>query len=332
MSIIKTSVTIEVEHSNEYSRGRRSVLDICCNFSDRDSFLSGVGLGNFDGLHTGHMALINTLINECKLKQYNSIIYTFSKHPEHIFRKKLLTPLIITNEHKTDILRDTSLNYLCFEEFDEEYSRIEAEDFVKNILVDKLHAKLVVVGFNYRFGYKGRGNPQLLKALGKKYGFKVIEIPPVKVGDEIVSSTLIRKYISEGNASKVFQLMGRHFSVPGNVVKGKQIGGELGFPTANIIPEPYLVMPRTGVYITRTMIDNCWYNSITNVGKCPTVKNQNFINLETHIIDFNSNIYGQKIEVFFMEKLRNEIKFNSKDTLVEQIKKDVIVAKEYFRD
>jgi len=131
----------------------------------------GIGLGNFDGLHRGHMALVNTLISECRLNDLHSVIYTFKKHPEHILRKKLFTPLIMTMEHKAEILGRTGLNSLYFQNFDEEFSRMPAEDFVEKILTEKLKAKLVVVGFNYRFGYIGRGDVEMLKMIGRRLGF-----------------------------------------------------------------------------------------------------------------------------------------------------------------
>ncbi len=288
----------------------------------------GVGLGNFDGLHRGHMALINTLLSECRINDLYSVVYTFKKHPEHILRKKLFTPLIMTVEHKVGILEKTGLEALYFQEFDEAFSRMRAEAFIEKILVEKMKARLVVVGFNFRFGYMGKGDTELLKRMGKKLGFTVIVIPPVKVREEIVSSTLIRKLIVEGKMEKVFNLLGRHFSVPGKVVTGRKIGRTMGFPTANMMPEPYLVMPASGVYITRTLYQGKWYNSVTNVGTCPTFSENTVASLETHMIEFEGELYGKDIEVFFLKKLRNEKRFQSPQDLIRQIQKDILKAKE----
>ena len=164
------------------------ILDIN---NDRLKGPTGVGLGNFDGLHIGHMALINTLISESKLNVLKSVVYTFTKHPENILRKKLFTPLLTTVNKKTQLLGETSLDYLYFDEFNEVFSRLKPERFIKDVLVDKLGMKLAVAGFDYRFGYKGTGDTKLLQELGKKYNYKVIIIPPIKVENEIVSSTLI---------------------------------------------------------------------------------------------------------------------------------------------
>lgn len=291
---------------------------------------SGIGLGNFDGLHRGHMALINTLINECRIHDLNSVVYTFKKHPENILRKKLFTPLIMTMEHKIRYLDRFGVETLYLQEFDEEFSRMSAEDFIKEILVNKMRVKLAVVGFNYRFGYMCKGDAELLKRLGKKYGYRVIVIPPVKVRGETVSSTLIRQYIMKGKMEKAFDLLGRNFSVPGKVITGRKIGRTMGFPTANLIPEKYLVMPASGVYITRTLYQNQWYNSVTNVGMCPTLKKEQDVTLETHMIGFDGELYGKDIEVFFIKKLRNEKQFERREDLISQIKTDIAEANKFF--
>ncbi len=289
----------------------------------------GIGLGNFDGLHRGHMALINTLISECRINDLHSVIYTFKKHPDHILRKKLFTPLIMTMEHKAEVLGRTGLQSLYFQEFDEEFSRMSAEDFIEKVLIGKMKARLVVVGFNYRFGYMGRGDAELLKRMGSRLGFSVIVIPPVKVREEVVSSTIIRQYIQKGRMEKVFELLGRHFSVPGKVKHGRQVGRTMGFPTANMLPERYLVMPAPGVYITRTLYQGKWYNSVTNVGTSPTIKNEEEVTLETHMMGYEGELYGQDIEVFFLKKLRNEKKFETREDLIRQIKIDIEEAKKY---
>ncbi|MCX7923886.1 MAG: bifunctional riboflavin kinase/FAD synthetase [Clostridia bacterium] len=288
----------------------------------------GVGLGNFDGLHIGHMALINTLIRESKLNGLNSLVYTFTKHPENILRKKLFTPLLTSESKKVELLGETSLNYLYFDEFDEGFSRIKPEAFVKDVLVERLKMKLAVAGFDYRFGYKGQGDTNLLKELGKVYNFKVIVISPIKIDNAIVSSTLIRQNVAKGNMDEVFKLLGRHYSITGDVQTGRRIGNTIGFPTANIHPEEYLILPHDGVYATKTMIGDTWYNSVTNIGYNPTFEGLRKISVETHILNFDKDIYGDRIEVFFISRIRGERKFSCKEELVEQIKKDVFKARE----
>lgn len=292
---------------------------------------TGIGLGNFDGLHIAHMALINTLISESKQRGLDSVLYSFTKHPENIIRKKLFTPLITSTNKKVRLLELTQLDYTYFEEFDEFFSRMSPEAFIKDILVDKLKMKLAVTGYDYRFGYKGQGDVAFLRELGQKYNYKVITIPVIKVDDDIISSTLIRKYVKKGDMDSAFKLLGRHYSITGVVEKGKRIGNKLGFPTANIYPEEYLLMPMDGVYVTRTLLDGKIYNSITNIGNNPTF-NERKKSIETYILDYSGDIYGKDIEVFFLKKTRGEKKFNTIDELVEQIRKDIESARQYFID
>jgi len=292
---------------------------------------TAIGLGNFDGLHAGHMVLINTLIEESRLNGYVPVVYTFTKHTENILRKGLFIPLLTTISKKISLLEETRLDYLCFDEFDETYSRIEPEDFVKDILLKRFNMKLAVTGFNYRFGYKGTGDVDLLNKLGLKYGFKVITIPPVKIDDEIVSSTLIRNYVRKGDMEKVTTLLGRQYSLSGIVQRGRNVGKKLGFPTANIYPENGLAVPDNGVYITKTSIDGEFCDSITNVGNNPTFSDNNKISVETHILDFDRDIYDKYIEVFFIKKIRPEKKFESVSGLIEQISTDIKKAQEYIQ-
>ena len=291
---------------------------------------TAVGLGNFDGLHVGHMVLVNALINEAGISGLESVIYTFTKHPENIIRKSLFTPLLTTVGKRIQILGETRLDHVWFDEFDEEYSRMEPERFVRDILVDRLGARVVVAGFNYRFGYMGRGNSELLGELCKKYDIRAIIIPAVKLGEEVVSSTIIRECILQGDMEKASVLLGRHYSIMGEVLDGKRMGRRIVFPTANLHPEEYLIMPRNGVYLTKTLYCGELYNSITNVGFNPTFGESPVISVETHILGFEQNIYKNDIEVFFLKKLRDERKFKDAGELSAQICRDIKAATEYF--
>ncbi len=302
------------------------------NRIDKDTFQrnTGVGLGNFDGLHIGHMALINTLVSECRLNDLQSVVYTFTKHPDTMLRKTLISQIITTNEQKTKLLESTALDTLCYKDFDESFSRLSPAEFVKDILVDTLKIRIAVVGFNYRFGYMGKGDVEYLKKSGEKYGFRVIVVPPVKVKAEIVSSTLIREYIKKGKMERVFQLLGRHFSLYGTVIAGRRIGRTLGFPTANIMAHPNMAVPANGVYITKTKYDNRWVNSITNVGMAPTLREGSVFSIETHMLDYDEDIYGKDIEVCFIHKLRDEKKYVNIDALKKQVADDIKKTKKYW--
>jgi riboflavin kinase/FMN adenylyltransferase len=297
-----------------------------------DSFqkATGVGLGNFDGLHLGHMGLVNALIDESKKNCLSSVVYTFSRHPYNILKKENFTPILSTIEKKKELLGNTSLDYICIDEFDEKFSKMSPEEFVKKILIDTLKAKLAVVGFDYRFGYMGRGDAYMLRELGEKYNLRVKIIPSIKVDDEVISSTLIRAYITEGNMEKVTKLLGRYYSIKGTVKEGRRVGSQLGFPTANIYPVNNLALPKYGVYITKTFIADRCYESITNVGRAPTFGQHEKISIETYVFDFEQNLYNTEIEIFFISHLREEKKFNGVEELVAQVKEDILEVKKYF--
>jgi riboflavin kinase/FMN adenylyltransferase len=299
--------------------------------SNRITHNTGVGLGSFDGLHIGHMALINTLISECRLNCLNSVVFTFSRHPDYMLKKHNISPLITTNEQKNKILASTDLDCLIYQDFSESFSKLSPDEFVKQILIDKLKARLVVIGFNYRYGHMGKGNAETMKRSGNMHGFRVIVVPPVKVNSEIVSSTLIREYIRRGNIERVFQLLGRHFSLYGTVEQGRRVGRTLGFPTANIEAHPEMVIPARGVYITKTLFEGKWYNGVTNVGIAPTVRNKGSLSIETHLLDYNGDLYGKDIEVCFIHKLRGEKRFNNIDSLKKQVLDDIKMARSYWQ-
>jgi len=290
----------------------------------------GIGLGNFDGLHIGHMSLISCLFKECRKRNIVSVLYSYKRHTDEVLKSKGHTPQILTLEKKKELLEKTEIDYLYLEDFSREYANLSPEEFVSGILVGKFGAKVVVAGFNYTFGKKGAGDVELLMELGNKYGFECFIVPPIKIGKEAVSSTLVRKYVKKGLMEKVRLLTGRYYSIYGTVEMGRQIGSTIGFPTANIIPEDYLVIPRSGVYVTRTNLDGVLYNSITNVGHNPTFGELKKVSCETHIFGREGNLYGKRIEVFFMAKLRDERKFESKEDLCAQINMDINAAREFY--
>lgn len=291
--------------------------------------LRGVALGNFDGIHIGHSQLINTLLQECKKRNLQSCIYTFENHPNNIIFKEKHTPLILDINQKTQIIESMGADELFLECFDEKYAATEPEDFVKKILVDKLNVKLVVVGFDYSFGRFGKGNVSALKDMGVKFGFDVIIIPRItaflpKENIEVtVSSTVLRELIQKGNMTDFKALTGRNYQIPGVVQCGRKVGKSLGFPTANILPKEGFALPEFGVYATITHVGNNIYRSITNIGNNPTFKEIQATTIETFLIGFEGELYGQDIKVEFIKKIRNEITFKSAEDLVNQISNDL---------
>ncbi|MBN1623672.1 MAG: bifunctional riboflavin kinase/FAD synthetase [Clostridia bacterium] len=301
----------------------------------KDSFdnveKTGIGLGNFDGVHIAHEKLVGELVSECRRRNIPSIIYTFRDHPGNILQRKnikLISPL----EKRIEKFEKLGIDYLVLEEFNDEYARIEPDDFVKDILVQKYKAALVVTGFNYHFGCQGRGDTKLLTAMGKRYGFEVMTLNPVKSGDLVISSTAIRDYIMKGRMAEVKEMMGEYYSIKGKVEYGNRIGTLIGFPTANIIPVRDFALPDTGVYFTKTTVDGKMYSSITNIGVRPTVSNTETKIIETHIFDFCGWLYGKEIEVWFIKKHRDEKKHKDIIELKDQIESDINEAIEFFKE
>ncbi len=286
----------------------------------------GIVLGDFDGLHIGHQTLIDTVIKESKNNNIKSSVLFFKNHTSLVTRREKDLALLSDSEQKLSILRKLGIDIVYTIDFNEGIMSLSGEEFVKKILLEKLNTKVVVVGFNYKFGYKASCDAKALKNFGKKYGFKVIVVEPVCVDEQLISSTLIRKLIKQGQISKANNYLGRHYSIKGEVIQGSKRGRRLGFPTANLKMDYGFTIPKLGVYKTNTLIDGELFSSVTSVGINPTY-NEKEIKIETHIIDFNKNIYGEKLEIRFLEYIRNEIKFHTEKELIEQIYRDINLVK-----
>lgn len=281
----------------------------------------GVALGNFDGIHIGHQKLITTLIKKCKENDLESCIYTFGNHPLSVITENEGPPQITNINMKKRILESLGIQLLYLEEFSKNFMALSPEDFVKDILIDKLNCKVIVVGFDYSFGYKAQGNVEMLKKMGKKYGFKVYEIHPVTMDNKKVGSSVIREYIKNGDIQKANSFLGREYSIYSKVVTGKGIGNKLGYPTANILIESSHLIPKEGVYATLIKVNNSIYKGATSIGTNPTFGTNN-ISVETFIINFSEDIYDQYIELKFIERLRDQIRFDNLDDLINQINQD----------
>lgn len=292
---------------------------------------NAVALGNFDGVHIGHQELINSNINEAKKRNLKSTVLVFRNHTKEILKKNgdSKIQLLTSFDQKIDILKGFGLDTLYIADFNENLMKLSPEEFVDNILLKKLNTKLVTVGFNYRFGYKASGDVELLKKIGLDKGIDVNITPPVYVGDEIVSSTAIRNSIKAGDIKKANRFLGRNFTIMGSVVKGKNRGRKLGFPTANIKLIDNYVLPKQGVYITNTIVDGEKLISLTNIGYNPTF-NEDELKIETYILDFNGNLYGKTLQIQFIDFIRDDVKFNTAQELIEQIEKDVKYIKTYY--
>jgi riboflavin kinase/FMN adenylyltransferase len=288
---------------------------------------TAVALGNFDGIHIGHKCLIEDMITKAKIRALKPSILLFTNHTKTILNNNSARFQIITsNEQKLKILDKLGVENVYNINFDEKIMQLSGEEFVEKIIIEKLNAKLVTVGFDYRFGYKALGNSEYLKEIGKVKGFETNIIEPVYIGEEIVSSTKIRDLIRIGNIKKVNEFLGHYYTIIGRVVEGENRGSKMGYPTANVELQYNYIVPKTGVYKTSILLGNKEYLGLTNIGYNPTF-NEKKLKIENHILDFNEDIYGQTIEVKFIDFIRDDIKFNTVKELIEQIEKDINYVK-----
>lgn len=289
------------------------------------------GLGNFDGVHLGHQILIKELVKQANQKKIDSTIITFEPHPHKLLAPEKADALLMTSKQKEEFIRSLRVDNLIFAPFTPEFAKMHYRDFIEEILIKKCNASIVVVGYDYRFGYRGEGNARILKELCQEKGVDTIIIPPVTYKGHIVSSTIIRTLIKNGDVEKAREYLGHLFSIEGCVVHGQAIGTKLGFPTANISFSPEIILPDFGVYAVLIKRDKTIYKAIANLGRRPTFNGSN-VTLEVHIFDFNENIYGEILEILFVHRIRKEIKYDNPLDLKKQIKKDCVKAKSLLND
>ena len=286
-----------------------------------------IALGNFDGVHTGHQKLIKQAIKRAKEKNIKASILIFKENTEKTINgensnKKLLT----SNPYKYEILQSLGIDLIYEIEFDEAFMKLDPLVFLNDFLYKNLKVMGIVVGYDYRFGYKAKGNLESLKSFAHKKNISLDIIEAYRKNGKIVSSTLIRSLVENGSVEEAGDLLGRPFAIIGKVSHGKNLGKKMGFPTANIIPKKQYILPKYGVYDTDVIIDNKRYKAATSVGNNPTFKNEG-VKIEANILDFNQDIYGKVIRVDFIKRLRDMLIFDNVEELFEQIKKDVDIIR-----
>ena len=285
-----------------------------------------LAIGNFDGIHLGHQKILKLLEEKAKKHTLPSLVLTFSPHPEKILGGKIVK-MIQTLDQRMREIEKFGIEAVLVVPFDEKFSSLSGQDFIQQIVVNTLKSKEVIVGENFRFGKNREGDISLLRQSASRYNFQVHSIPPVVKNGMAVSSSLIRNSLQEGKIEIANDLLGRLYEIEGSVIKGKARGKALGFPTANIETENEIIPP--GVFISTAWIDSKSFPSLTNVGNRPTFHQKETI-IESFIINLNRNLYGEKIRVNFIKKIRDEMKFKTPDDLSQQIKKDLEKAKDYF--
>lgn len=293
-------------------------------FNDKITKGTYIALGSFDGLHLGHMSLINKSMELSKINNGFSMVYTFKNHPKTVVKGATPPKLLTSNEYKLLLLEQAGVDVSCLVTFSEEYMKITAVEFIE-LLIKTYNAKGFIVGFNYKFGYKNTGDVNLLRELQPNYGYDLVIMDPLMYNDEIVSSSRIREEISLGNIEKANIMLNRPYCLISKVIEGRKLGRQLGYPTANIEVDSKYSIPAIGVYYTNVDIDGVVYKGITSVGNNPTVEGKDF-SIETYILDFNNNIYGKEINLYFIKRIRDEIKYPSLDKLIARIDIDRQIA------
>ena len=291
-----------------------------------------ITIGTFDGVHVGHQKILDAIVKKAQLLGGESVLLTFSPHPRLVlFPDSHQLKLIQTEAEKIDKLSKTGLENLIIFPFTFEFSRLTAMEFVRDILVNKLSIHTIVIGYDHQFGRNREGNIQYLKDVSTVYDFEAVEIPAKEIDEVNISSTKIRKAIEIGDIERANLFLGAPFELTGMVVTGSQIGRTIGFPTANlVIQDTTKILPSNGVYVVHVYIDGNSFHGIMNIGFRPTVHAESKKQIEIHIFDFERDIYGMELKVEIVTRLRDEIKFDSKEALVEQIQHDISLAHRYF--
>lgn len=288
-----------------------------------------VTIGTFDGVHLGHQKILQTLRDEAKSVQGESVLLTFYPHPRMVlFPESHGMKLLQTQAEKIEKLEKNGLQNIVIYPFSFEFSRLTALEFVRDILVNKLHVRKIVIGYDHQFGKNREGSIAYLKDIAETYEFEVIEIPAQDIDEVNVSSTKIREALLQGDVQRANMFLGEPYQLSGTVIRGRALGRTIGFPTANIeVNSNIKLIPGIGVYAVEVLIDGQVYRGMLNIGLRPTVVSTDVVNLEVHILDFQQDIYDKNITVRFIERVRDEQKFESVEALKEQLKNDEKVVR-----
>lgn len=300
-------------------------------FDFQSSKKSVLTLGTFDGIHIGHQKILKKLLLEAKSQDYESVLLTFFPHPRMVLNKDVKILLLNTIKEKTKLTEEIGIDNLIIHPFDTTFSELSAEDFVKKILIDQLNLGKIIIGYDHKFGKNRSADINDLIKLGRKYDFEVEQISAKEIDDISISSTKIRKALLNGDIQLANMYLGYNYSISGNVIEGKKIGRTLNFPTANIdIDEDYKLIPKNGVYIVSSLIDNKTVFGMMNIGNNPTVEGLSE-NIEVHFFDFNQDLYNSEICIELISRIRDEQKFESLEDLKNQLENDKVYSLNYIK-
>ncbi|MCL9769312.1 bifunctional riboflavin kinase/FAD synthetase [Flavobacterium sp. HXWNR69] len=304
-------------------------------FNSIDSFYSSkktiMTIGTFDGVHIGHQSILKKITSIDTQKELTSVVLTFFPHPRMVLNQENSIKLLNTIEEKILLLKRFKVENLIIHPFDKTFSDLSPEKFVTEVLIKKLNIQKIIIGYDHRFGKNRAANIDDLIIFGKKYGFEVEQLSAEEIDEIAISSTKIRKAITDGNIKLANDYLGYPFMLTGKVIHGKKIGRTIGFPTANIeITENYKLLPKNGVYVVSSIMNNMEYYGMMNIGKNPTI-GENEQSVEVHFLDINEDLYGKELQISILEHIRDEKKFNSLSELQEQLAKDRIFSLNFIK-
>jgi riboflavin kinase / FMN adenylyltransferase len=290
----------------------------------------GLTIGNFDGVHKGHRQLLQQIKRDCDKRGLKFVVVTFNPHPQKILQPGKERFLISSYAQRRELFKEMGVDYLLEIVFTRDFSTLKPQDFLKHYLLSYQGLKRFYLGYDFAFGANKQGDYDLARAMCAPLGIEVEIQPKFELNGKVVSSSLIREKIHAGDMAEVQNILGRPFTLEGVVIKGEGRGKKIGFPTANIQVNADLILPQKGVYVTRTIYKEMTFKSITNIGHNPTFKDTNDLHVETNIFDFESDIYGEQLEIEFLQKIRDEKKFPTVNDLITQIRLDVESAVKFL--
>lgn len=290
-----------------------------------------VAIGVFDGVHLGHQEILRRAVEAARTTSASAAAVTFYPHPDAVLHRRSAPPMLTPLARKQELLEALGLDELVVVPFNKEFALLTPEAFCRTVLSDHLGARAVFVGENFRFGQGGAGTPADLRLYGRSHGFKVVAVALARDQGEVISSTRIRELLKAGEVAEAARLLGRPHRIEGTVISGVGRGRGLDAPTANLTPTPEMALPRLGIYITRSTVDGSdSYRSVTSVGTNPTFESDGKVRIETLLLDYSGALYGSRLEVDFLERIRGQRTFPDADSLAAQIRRDVEAARAHF--
>lgn len=285
-------------------------------------------IGSFDGIHLGHQRIIGEVIQAARAMNGTAAVMSLRPHPRQFFAPQNAPNILMSDEKKEEVLDELGVDVLFVLPFDAAAASMPPESFLREIVVDRCHAKTLIVGHDFSFGKNAAGDFSFLQEQAAAYGYEIRQTPQVVIDGERVSSTLIRERILQGEVDRIAPLLGRKYAIVGEVISGRGVGAKLGVPTANITPH-HSAVPAQGVYIAQAHVDGILYPAAVNIGVAPTIRNEDIV-IEAHLLDYSGDLVGKRIEIIFHKRLRPEKKFPSIHALIEAINEDVAAIRRYF--